>query len=66
MRHLRGMFAFTIWDSRDRKLFIARDRLGIKPLYYCLSPELFIFGSEIKVVLAHPGSVSCVQPQYFT
>lgn len=55
VRHLRGMFAFAIWDSRDRKLFIARDRLGIKPLYYCLSPELFIFGSEIKVVLAHPG-----------
>jgi asparagine synthase (glutamine-hydrolysing) len=54
VQHLRGMFAFAIWDSRVRKLFVARDRLGIKPLYYHLSPERFLFGSEIKVVLAHP------------
>jgi asparagine synthase (glutamine-hydrolysing) len=54
VQHLRGMFAFAIWDSRVRKLFVARDRLGIKPLYYHLSPERFLFGSEIKVILAHP------------
>jgi asparagine synthase (glutamine-hydrolysing) len=52
--HLRGMFAFAIWDIRQRCLFVARDRLGIKPLYYRLSPECFLFGSEIKVILAHP------------
>jgi len=54
VRHLSGMFAFAIWDSGTRKLFVARDRLGIKPLYYSLSPEQFLFGSEIKVLLAHP------------
>jgi asparagine synthase (glutamine-hydrolysing) len=55
VHHLRGMFAFAIWDGRARKLFVARDRMGIKPLYYHLSPEAFVFGSEIKVVLAYPG-----------
>lgn len=54
VRHLRGMFAFAIWDNRTRTLFIARDRLGIKPLYYRLNRNLFLFGSEIKVLLAYP------------
>jgi asparagine synthase (glutamine-hydrolysing) len=55
VQHLKGMFAFAIWDTRRQRLFIARDRLGIKPLYYHLSDEQFVFGSEIKVVLAYPG-----------
>ena len=49
------MFAFAIWDTRKRTLFIARDRLGIKPLYYRLTSESFLFGSEIKVILEDPG-----------
>jgi asparagine synthase (glutamine-hydrolysing) len=49
---LRGMFAFAIWDSRQRRLLLARDRLGIKPLYYSLTPDRIVFGSEIKTVLA--------------
>jgi len=53
--HLRGMFAFAIWDSVRKKLFLARDRLGIKPLYYRLTGESFLFGSEMKVILAYPG-----------
>ncbi len=53
--HLRGMFTFAIWDTRQHKLFIARDRLGIKPLYYLQSGERLIFGSEIKAILAYPG-----------
>jgi len=55
VQHLRGMFAFAIWDTRKRTLFIARDRLGIKPLYYRLTSESFLFGSEIKVILEDPG-----------
>ena len=53
--HLRGMFAFAIWDRENGKLFVARDRLGIKPLYYRLTDDSFLFGSEIKVILAHGG-----------
>jgi asparagine synthase (glutamine-hydrolysing) len=51
---LRGMFAFAIWDERERRLLIARDRLGKKPLYYYKNDRLLIFGSEIKSLLAHP------------
>jgi asparagine synthase (glutamine-hydrolysing) len=56
VEHLRGMFAFAIWDVKQQSLFVARDRLGIKPLYYRLTPKSFIFGSEIKVLLAYPGA----------
>ena len=52
VNRLNGMFAFAIWDSRTRRLFIARDRLGIKPLYYDFSPDRLVFGSEIKPLLA--------------
>src|SRR5207247_10508721 len=55
VQNLRGMFAFAIWDRRLRRLFIARDRLGIKPLYYFYDDKKFIFGSEIKAILAYPG-----------
>ena len=55
LRHLRGMFAIAIWNSRTRSLFIARDRLGIKPLHYAYDGHRFVFGSEIKAVLRHPA-----------
>jgi asparagine synthase (glutamine-hydrolysing) len=55
VQHLRGMFAFAIWDARTRRLFAARDRLGIKPFYYRHTPEMFLFGSEIKTLLTYPG-----------
>lgn len=55
VRHLRGMFAFAVWDARSETFFLARDRLGIKPLYYRLDAQRFIFGSEIKVLLEYPG-----------
>jgi asparagine synthase (glutamine-hydrolysing) len=54
VKFLRGMFAFALWDSRHRRLFVARDRLGIKPLYYRRTPESFLWGSEIKALLAVP------------
>src|ERR1700719_905632 len=60
VQHLRGMFAFAIWNRNTKTLFIARDRLGIKPLYYKLTPERLLFGSEIKAVLAHGG----IRPEF--
>ena len=51
---LRGMFAFAIWDERQDTLFLARDRVGIKPLYYWLTDRSIVFGSEIKAILADP------------
>jgi asparagine synthase (glutamine-hydrolysing) len=60
---LRGMFAFAIWDSRDRKLFVARDRVGIKPLHYWHAGGTLIFGSEIKSILQHPKVTREVNPQ---
>jgi asparagine synthase (glutamine-hydrolysing) len=55
VKHLRGMFAFVIWDRRKRALFAARDRLGIKPFYYRWDGKSFLFGSEIKTILQYPG-----------
>lgn len=55
VRHLRGMFGFAVWDSRRRRLLLARDRLGIKPLYYTQAGGRLIFGSEIKAILQHPS-----------
>lgn len=51
---LRGMFAFAIWDKQERSLFLARDRLGIKPLYYTVVNGAVVFSSEIKSILEHP------------
>jgi len=59
---LRGMFAFAIWDARKRALFIARDRVGIKPLYYCVTKDGLDFASEIKAILADPGVRPEVDP----
>lgn len=55
VNHLRGMFAFAIWDERERRLFLARDRVGKKPLYYSLTRGgTLVFGSEVKSLLEHP------------
>jgi asparagine synthase (glutamine-hydrolysing) len=54
VERLNGMFAFAIWDSRTETLFMARDRTGIKPLYYSDLGHLFLFGSELKALLRHP------------
>ena len=59
----RGMFAFAIWDRNKRLLFLARDRLGIKPLFYSMLPDgQFIFGSELKVLKCHPGLPKKMEP----
>jgi asparagine synthase (glutamine-hydrolysing) len=52
---LRGMFAFALWDDRNRTMILARDRVGKKPLYYYLDQQKLVFGSEIKSILQHPA-----------
>ncbi len=70
VQHLNGMFAFAIWDERKQRLFLARDRLGKKPLYYTLTPHAFIFASELKAILECPDVPrevdSSVFPYLFT
>ena len=52
LEHMYGVFTFAVWDRRREKLFIARDRMGVKPLYYYKSKDLFLFASELKAILA--------------
>lgn len=54
LQKLNGMFAFGLWDGRKKRLWLVRDRLGVKPLFYCRLANAFLFGSEIKAILAHP------------
>jgi asparagine synthase (glutamine-hydrolysing) len=56
VERLEGMFAFAIWDARLRRLVLARDRLGVKPVYYARLDGGFVFGSEAKVLLEHPAT----------
>jgi asparagine synthase (glutamine-hydrolysing) len=55
VQKLRGMFGFAIWDSKQKSLFLARDRVGIKPLYYYLAKNFLSFGSEMKAILVDPA-----------
>jgi asparagine synthase (glutamine-hydrolysing) len=65
-----GMFAFAVWDAKKKRLFLARDRYGIKPVYYATSGNTFVFGSEVKAILAHPACRAEMDKQalleYFT
>ena len=64
VRRLRGMFAFALWDRNRETLFLARDRLGVKPLYYArLRDGNLIFGSELKSMLVHPGFEREIEPR---
>jgi len=63
IEHLHGMFAFALWDRRDQTLFLARDRLGEKPLYYAPLPDSsLVFGSELKALTVHPGMSRKIDP----
>lgn len=70
VERFNGMFAFAIWDRRSRQLFLARDRYGVKPLYYAFVGGVFLFGSEIKAMLTHPRLSAGVDiealDEYFT
>lgn len=63
VRRFRGMFAFALWDRAQDTLFLARDRLGVKPLYYALLADgSLVFGSELKVLMQHPGLARDIDP----
>src|SRR5436853_8960 len=55
VQRLDGMFAYAVWDGEQRRLFLARDRMGEKPLYYAATPSAFVFGSELRALLEHPA-----------
>ncbi|GAB6164869.1 asparagine synthase (glutamine-hydrolyzing) [Thermostilla marina] len=63
VEHLNGMFALALWDAARRRLVLARDRLGEKPLFYCLQAGRLVFASELKSLLAAPGIPREVSPQ---
>jgi asparagine synthase (glutamine-hydrolysing) len=65
VKRLHGMFAFAIWDTRKQQLFLARDRLGVKPLYWSQPPGGFVFGSEIKALLEHPAITADLDEEAF-
>jgi asparagine synthase (glutamine-hydrolysing) len=58
-----GQWAFAIWDARERVLFMSRDRLGIRPLYYVKTADKFVFGSEVKAILTHPSVTRRLNPR---
>jgi asparagine synthase (glutamine-hydrolysing) len=62
VQKLRGMFAFAIWDARQKQLFLARDRVGIKPLYYYVTKDFLTFGSELKAILVDASIPREVEP----
>jgi asparagine synthase (glutamine-hydrolysing) len=62
-KYLRGMFAFAIWDSRTQELFLARDRVGKKPLLYAQVKNQFVFGSEFNALLLHPDISRDIEPE---
>jgi asparagine synthase (glutamine-hydrolysing) len=63
VHQFRGMFAFAVWDKPRQRLWVVRDRLGIKPLYYHFKQGAFIFASEIKAILEHPAAGRAVNDQ---
>ncbi|WP_079529386.1 asparagine synthase (glutamine-hydrolyzing) [Halobacillus hunanensis] len=63
VEQLNGIFAFSIWESKKSKLFIARDRLGVKPLFFSEHKGGFLFASEIKAILAHPAKEASISAE---
>lgn len=63
VNHLNGIFAFAIWNSKNNELFLARDHFGVKPLFYTIKNDCFIFASEIKALFQYPGIEKIIDNQ---
>lgn len=63
LAEVEGIFAFAAWDRAERRLWLARDRMGVKPLYYALAGPRLLFGSELRAITAAPGFVPEIDPQ---
>jgi asparagine synthase (glutamine-hydrolysing) len=63
VHEMNGQWAFAIWDTLERRLFMSRDRMGIRPLYYVKTGEHLLFGSEIKAIFAHPAATRRINPR---
>jgi asparagine synthase (glutamine-hydrolysing) len=63
VHRLNGQWAFAIWDSKRQRLFLSRDRMGVRPLFYTKTNNAFLFASEIKALFAHPAAVREIDPQ---
>ena len=62
VQHFNGQWAFAVWDRKRRRLFVCRDRLGIRPLYYTMGDGVFLLASEIKALFVHPGVSRAIDP----
>ena len=63
LEQLNGIYAFAIWEANEQRLFLARDRMGVKPLFYTRKGDGLIFGSEIKTLFAYPGVKPCLDAE---
>lgn len=63
---LNGIFAFALWERNERRLTLARDRMGVKPLFFCRRPDTVVFASELGALLAHPGVSRRIVPEGLT
>ncbi|MDF2882727.1 MAG: asnB [Clostridiaceae bacterium] len=66
VNHINGIYAFAVWNEKEKSIFLARDPLGVKPLFYTIKNHSLIFGSEIKTLLAHPGVEPIVDSEGLT
>lgn len=63
LKKINGIFSFAIWNDKKQELFLARDHFGIKPLFYTIIDNTYVFSSEIKAILSYPNFEICIDKQ---